>query len=197
MTSSPGSGAVRACRAGVLAVLTLALAGGGHLLGGGGLPGPGGLALVLAPMVGLSLALTGRRLGAVAILGSLGVGQAAMHAAFTALATPASAAPTMAGHVHAEGAAVAIGHVMSGMPSPLADPRMLTWHALATLVTGALLLRGERALWALWAAVRPRDWRVGAIGVPTRALLTVAVPRVPWPDDAWVRPPRRGPPLPA
>lgn len=189
-------------RTGILSTGILTLAAGAHTLGGGALPTPPILAALLALTLLASVLATRIRLGLLAMTAVLGTGQVLLHEAFTALAgtaTPQAALP--AGHQHDDGAALAgalqhlspaLGH--SGAPSEhlaqghgsLAhDPGMLLAHVAATLLTALLLARGEAALWALAAWLRPlfRAAKTPVLPVAGRALrapFAPEPPRLPW-----------------
>ena len=144
--SSPGTGATRRLRAAAVAVLTVALAAGGHVVGGGQRPHPLAL-LVLTVLVALpAYLLGGRRIGAVALLALLGGGQFAVHHVLSAIESmdPVAHDHLLAGHAH--------GAARSTAPGGLT---MFVAHAVGTLVTGALLARGEAAVWSLWHLLAP------------------------------------------
>lgn len=155
-------------RAVALSTGVLTLAAGAHVAGGGGLPSSGILLAVLALTVLGATTITRLRLSFPAMLTVLGAGQFILHGAFTAFSssgpaasplTPGlhgghlaaaitglaidSAAPVIAasGHVHDSGSAVGI--------------LMLLTHALATAACALLLAKGEAALWALAAWLKP------------------------------------------
>ncbi|MEA5455526.1 hypothetical protein SPF06_12400 [Sinomonas sp. JGH33] len=188
----------RLSRAVAVGGMTVFLAACAHVAAGGTLPHPlliaGILALVLVPVIALSR----RKISAPAMLGVLATGQIALHEAFGALSVSASSLPVLspaAGHVHVLGIAQA-GAASTAASHVHADGiLMLSAHALATLLTGIVLARGEAALWALLAWLRPLV-RVLADVVPhplpvLPALVVEVLPRSP----AGIRTPaRRGPP---
>lgn len=148
-------------RASALAAGTVALAAGAHVAGGGQLPPPGILLAILA-MTGLaSTAATRLRLSFPAMAALLAGGQLALHELLTAFSAPLpEAAPGAAAtHVHS-GSVLALNGL-----APLAEhlspadpglaPLMLAAHAAATLGCALLLAKGEAALWALAAWLRP------------------------------------------
>ena len=149
----------RLCRAGVVAGATVFLAAGAHLAGGGSLPDPLIVAAILALVLVPAMALSGRKISAASMFGMLGFGQFALHAAFDALSVsalsvsaPASQIAPAASHVHVLGAlstAAPAGHV-HGESVP-----MLLTHCIATALVALVLARGEAALWALLAWLRP------------------------------------------
>ncbi|ELT43647.1 hypothetical protein [Arthrobacter nitrophenolicus] len=191
-------------RSSALAAAILALAAGAHVAGGGHLPAPGILLAVLA-LTGLaSTAATRLRLTFPAVGALLGAGQLALHEAFTAFSAPALAlgpANLHSGHQHGGGTPVlpelvtVAGHAPAGDPG--SAPLMLAAHALATLGCALLLAKGEDALWALAAWLRPlaglpRAEAPDAVPPVFAVFPPAAVPRRPWRNlrqDS-----RRGPP---
>ncbi|WFR84552.1 hypothetical protein [Arthrobacter sp. Y-9] len=181
-------------RTGLLSTGILTLAAGAHTLAGSALPAPPILAALLALTLLASVLATKIRLGLPAMTAVLGAGQVLLHEAFTGLAgsgVPPIALPTA--HQHDDGAALAgalqhltpsLGH--SAAHGPLAhDPGMLFAHVVATLLTALLLARGEAALWALAAWLRPlfRIAKTPVLPVAGRALRAPFVPeppRLPW-----------------
>lgn len=181
-------------RTGLLSTGILTLAAGAHTLAGGALPAPAILAALLALTLLASVLATKIRLGLPAMTAVLGAGQVLLHEAFTALAdtgTPQTALPAV--HQHDDGAALAgalqhlspaLGH-SAGHGSLTHDPGMLLAHVVATLLTALLLARGEAALWALAAWLRPlfRATKTPALPVAGRALrapFAPEPPRLPW-----------------
>jgi hypothetical protein len=161
---SPGAGTTRRLRAVVVAVLTVALASGGHVVGGGHRPHPLTL-VVLTVLAALPAYLLGRhRVGAVPLLALLGGGQFAVHHVLSAME---SMDPVAHDHLLA-------GHAAHGAPEPTGPGglTMLAAHAAGTLVTGALLARGEAAVWALWHLLAPL-FRLHACAVPAYRPLAV------------------------
>ncbi|MDQ0707661.1 hypothetical protein QFZ52_000313 [Arthrobacter woluwensis] len=181
-------------RTGLLSTGILALAAGAHTLAGGALPAPPILAALLALTLLASVLATKIRLGLPAMTAVLGAGQVLLHEAFTALAGPGTPQATLpAVHQHDDGAALtgalqhlspALGH--SAAHDSLAhDPGMLLAHTVATLLTALLLARGEAALWALAAWLRPlfRVAKTPALPIAGRALrapFAPEPPRLPW-----------------
>ncbi|NGN64757.1 hypothetical protein G5C51_12695 [Streptomyces sp. A7024] len=140
MTSGP---AFRIARAAVFAAVCVVATGLGHaLMSGRPLPA-WGVAYAFAATTAAAWWLTGRERGAVAVTGATVVAQLALHGVFTGaqwLATPPEPAgqlPPHAGHAAAEGAMAHAGHGSS--------PGMVAAHALAALVCGLWLWRGEAA----------------------------------------------------
>lgn len=147
----------RLLRVGVLGGSSMSLATGGHLLGGGQLPSAGVLA-VTAVLLGMgALTITARRVRFPALLVLLGLEQLLTHLLFSAAAGSNMAAcqtmNTASGH-HPGGlgsqllASCAGSDAVAGQMSTHGWP-MLAAHAVATVLTGWLLARGEAQLWAL------------------------------------------------
>jgi hypothetical protein len=191
-------------RSSTLATGILTLAAGAHLAGGAQLPAPGILLAVLALTALVSTAATRLRLAFPAMAALLGAGQLVLHEIFTAFGRPGSAAAPgfpMDGHLHAgshaasaELAALA-AHVSPADPG--SAPLMLAAHAVATLGCALLLARGEAALWALAAWLRPLAALPQAVAPSTDGPVAETFP----PDAAPLRPwrnlrqdNRRGPP---
>ncbi|WP_455836661.1 hypothetical protein [Pseudarthrobacter siccitolerans] len=186
-------------RASSVAAVILTLASGAHLAGGGQLPAPAILLAVLALTTLGSTTATRLRLGFPALAALLGGGQLALHEMFTAFGSPGAAAPGAASPhtAHLAGAdllAPAAGHLHS--TDTASGPLMLAAHTLATLACALLLAKGEAALWALAAWLRPlaalpRAVAVDAVSQAFVSFPTAAAPR-PWRNlrqDS-----RRGPP---
>lgn len=190
------------------AVVGLALA--AHVLGGAPAPPPVVGAAVTALVLLVVMLGSRRRWSAVRLTGMLGVGQLVLHQVFALAAAPiclptgatAGAAGTAAHHGDAaldaalacaatgSSAAHAVAH--SGAPAA-----MVAAHVVATVLTAAVLLGGERALWALWAWLLPLSR-----GVLVPVLTVTGRPFFPWASTT-ARPPavflpaapRRGPPV--
>lgn len=198
-------------RASALATGILTLASGAHLAGGGRLPGPGILLAILALTALTSTAATRLRLALPALTAILGGGQLALHELFTTLSVPVPAAASAAaaagthashnGHAHGGSPPVLLNlaplaeHLVPANPG--AAPLMLGAHAAATLGCALLLAKGEAALWALAAWLRPlialpRPVTADAATPVFAAFPPAAAVRRPWrnllPDS------RRGPP---
>jgi hypothetical protein len=163
--SSPGSGALRAVRAGLLGLVCVLLALSGHLAGGGHAPSPWAVVILALPMAALCLGLTARRRGVGSIGAVVAGSQLVLHEALmwfqagTACTGPADV------HAHAHlpahlGQAEAVSgcRPMAGMASALpagaggsrAAALMVLSHALAAAVTTVVLAHGEALLWRLW-----------------------------------------------
>ncbi|SLK09793.1 hypothetical protein [Arthrobacter sp. P2b] len=191
-------------RSSTLATGILTLAAGAHLAGGAQLPAPGILLAVLALTALVSTAATRLRLAFPAMAALLGAGQLVLHEIFTAFGRPGLAAAPgfpLDGHQHAgshaasaELAALA-AHVSPADPG--SAPLMLAAHAVATLGCALLLARGEAALWALAAWLRPLAALPQAV-TPTadspvaETFPPDAAPRRPWRNLRQDN--RRGPP---
>ncbi|WP_255771502.1 hypothetical protein [Pseudarthrobacter sulfonivorans] len=184
-------------RAASLSTGILTLAAAAHVLGGGDLPAPEILLAVLALSVLAATTATRLKLNFAAMTAVLGAGQFALHQVFTVFSAPVVAShPAPATH-HLSAAAFpvldAAAHVHASPTSIL----MLAAHALATAACALLLAKGEAALWALAAWLKPLSRLPEAIapdaGTPRAAPHTPAVlPHRPWRNlrqDS-----RRGPP---
>ncbi|MCU1566181.1 MAG: hypothetical protein JWQ56_1118 [Pseudarthrobacter sp.] len=189
-------------RASSVATVILTLASGAHLAGGGQLPAPGILLAVLALTTLGSTTATRLRLRFPALVALLGGGQLALHEVFAAFGSSGTPVPSPASlhTAHLAGAdllAPAAGHIHS--TDAASGPLMLAAHALATLACALLLAKGEAALWALAAWLRPlaalpRLVAPDAVPPAFVPFPTTAAPRRPWRNlrqDS-----RRGPPAP-
>jgi hypothetical protein len=186
----------RFARALIFTAVMFALAAGAHVLAGGVLPEPaifaGLVALVLAPVTILAKV----RITAPVMAGLLGAGEWVLHEAFNALSVSTGFTPVPGGHLH--GAGQALPPVGVQMPEHAATPAalMLILHAAATLATALVLARGEAAVWALAAWLRPLMRILTAVVIPDW-------PHLPAPDltviaSRWRSlrlPALRGPPL--
>lgn len=183
-----------------MAAATLTLATGAHLAGGGVLPAPAVMLAVLALTALGSATATRLRLGYPAVMALLGAGQLALHEAFAAFSIPAagSSGATALHGSHLAGAAAlppALDHIYGAEAT--SAPLMLAAHALATLGCALLLAKGEDALWALAAWLRPlmalpRPAACDHGAAPLVSSAPFAVPLCPWRNlrqDS-----RRGPP---
>ena len=146
-------------RAGAVSTVILTLAAGAHLAAGGELPTPAIMLAVLSLTALGSTTATRLRLGFPALAALLGGGQVALHEVFTAFSSSGTAAGSGPAASH-------VSHVAGpGFLTPAADhlagaaataaPLMLAAHVLATLGSALLLAKGEAALWALAAWLRP------------------------------------------
>ncbi len=196
MTGQPAP--FRMLRSAAVAAVILTLAAGAHTLAGGQLP-PGPVMAACTALVLLGVVLLTRwKLTATALTGILGAGQWMLHAAFSVLSESAPTGPAPVRHLHTAAATgVPAAHDLphSHLPADL-DPPMLGAHVLATLVTAVVLDRGEAALWALAAWLRP------LAGIPAVPALVISTTISPAPRHALVRRwralrlhPLRGPPM--
>lgn len=160
---------LRLPRAGVLALTVLTLAAAAHLGAGGELPGPS-IMMALAAVVGLSaVLLAGLKMTAPLLAAYLGGSQLSLHLAFSTLS--ASAVPGSEPSHHGLGlaatgplmleSATSHRHLMADAGSP-----MTFAHVIATLATALLLARGEDALWALAAWLRPLNGPIDPVIIP-------------------------------
>jgi hypothetical protein len=186
-------------RAASLATGALTLAAGAHVLGGGELPAPEILLAVLTFSVLAATTATRLKLNFTAMIALLGAGQLALHEVFTVFSTPVVASHPVAETHHLSAAAfpaldaAAHVHVLASPTNIL----MLATHALATAACALLLAKGESALWALAAWLKPLVRLPEAVtpdaGTPRAVPRTPAVlPHRPWRNlrqDS-----RRGPP---
>jgi hypothetical protein len=198
----PATGLLRLVRAGSIAVVTVALAALAHVLAGGPLPP----AVVLAALTALALAaavvLTARRVGPLGVLALLGVGQLAVHSAFS-LFTTMSCLPTSAvqggslAHQHHPGMVMGPSAACTAVDVQplLGSSSMLGLHVAAAVVAALVLAGADRALWWLAAWLSPLfGTSEPAVVVPLPSLPTPADVPVPgrarWRDTV----PLRGPP---
>ncbi|MBT1001424.1 hypothetical protein KIH31_02305 [Paenarthrobacter sp. DKR-5] len=167
----------RLLRTAAVAVPMFLLAAGAHMLAGGALPALPVVAAMLALTAFPVIILTRAKLGPAVMVCLLGASQFALHAGLDRLSSARSFTPSAGGHLHT---AMPVSGSMPGMdlasPGALEHPAagsgfaMLALHAAATLITALLLTRGEAALWALAAWLRP-------LAQLFRALLVPGVPR--------------------
>ncbi|WP_369370086.1 hypothetical protein AB1046_14875 [Promicromonospora sp. Populi] len=199
---TPSSGAVGFGRALLWAAVVLGLALGAHLEAGGHVPPAEAVALLGALLLVVTAVAVRRQIRWPGGLALVGLGQYALHRAFSFLGG-GCAAPLLSDGGARTGAHAHLGYPAAG---PLAyetcagaeaaaiDLGMLAWHVLATVVTVALLVGVERGVWLLAAwlvrtfAVAPL-WLPVIGRVPASAALDVPVVSV----DVHVAP-ERGPP---
>ncbi|MET3952632.1 hypothetical protein [Arthrobacter sp. UYEF36] len=189
----------RLLRTAVVAAAVISLAAGAHVLAGGQLP-PATLMAALTALTALGVVLVTKwEMTALSLAAILAAGQAVLHEAFSTLSGPAgptSNAPLL--HVHETvvraPAASAGSELHRHLPADLDSP-MLTLHVIATLATAVLLARGEAALWALAAWLRP------LAGISVVRMLFLPSQPLPAPRTVTLRrwrvlrrPPLRGPP---
>jgi len=155
-------------RAASVATGALTLAAGAHVAGGGQLPSPGILLAVLALTVLAATTTTRLKLNFPAMLTVLGAGQFVLHEAFAALSSSGTAVGAAASGPHESHLAGAASGAINIAAAPVvagsghihdygsaAGILMLVAHALATAACALLLAKGEAALWALAAWLRP------------------------------------------
>ncbi len=190
----------RILRAVATAVVVFSVAAGAHVAGGAALPSPLILAALGASTLLAVTVLARNQLSLAGLLGILGVGQFALHQAFTMLTTTTACVAAPRGHfgtqqVHcAPAGAMEHAHAFVMFDSPA----MFGAHTAAVVVTALMLFHGESTLklalrWLRPLAILPR---VGTF--PPR----VDLPPAPeTPVRNYLHPllnirPLRGPPLP-
>lgn len=154
MTVRVGSRGVRVARGLLVASLSVTIAAFSHVAGGGMGPGVLGTVLALAFASLVCIALSSRALAVLPLALSVALSQIVFHLLFSLGASLPSSAESghsvgMLGMAMSGGARVSLpevtavsGHGMEGM----SDTRMWVGHAVAALLTIALLLHGERAV---------------------------------------------------
>ncbi|MFW0772799.1 hypothetical protein ACLRGI_06490 [Paenarthrobacter nitroguajacolicus] len=184
-------------RAAAVALVVLTLAAAAHVLAGGELPAFSVMTALTAVVALSAVVLSGRKMTAPILAAYLGIGQAALHLAFSASSGPGS---PLAGGAHHGGLPGSSGAVAAGAPydhlSADASLGMLGLHVAAVFIMALLMARGESALWALAAWLRPLIETIESSSIPARRYVPVtasADPAPRWKDS--VRPPVRGPPL--
>ncbi len=199
---TPTTGALRLARAGLVAVVTVALASLAHVLAGGALPPLPVVGALAAVALAAAVLLTRSRVRPTGAVVLLGAGQLAVHSSFRLVAPMACmTGPTTTGaHVHGAAAvlpsAAECSAVGAAHPMVLGASAMLVLHVVATVVAALLIAGVDRAIW--WLAVWLRPLVAGpavAVVVPRPALPTAT--ETPWSLHAWWRDaaPRRGPPV--
>lgn len=168
----PSAGALGLGRASLWTAVVLALALAAHAEAGAHLPPAGAVVLLGALLLAATAVVVRRRVRWPGGLAFAGAGQYALHRAFAFLGGGCGASLTDAGpHPHP-------GSVVVGATCPAetvtADPRMLAWHAVATVVSVALLVGVERGVWLLasWLA-RPLAVTAPRLPVAVRVLAPV------------------------
>ncbi len=190
----PATGPLRLVRAGMVAVVTVALATLAHLLAGGGLPPVVVLIALTAFALAAAAVLTARTLGPVGAVALLGVGQLALHSAFSLFTSMACMSGPPSAH-HA-GTAMQCTAADAGSAQPLlGGSTMLVLHVAATLAAALVIVGADRALWWLAAWLRPLVDSAAPVVVVPRAVLPTPV-EAPSSGDEWWRAvvPLRGPP---
>jgi hypothetical protein len=195
---NPSSGAVGFGRALLWAVVVLALALTAHFEAGGHLPPLGIVALLGALLLVVTTVAVRRRIRWPGGLALAGLGQYALHHAFSFLggACAPSTLPDAGAHTHLAGSlsGTFVHGACVGADSTVMGPGMLVWHALATVVSVGLLVGVERGVWLL-ASWLVRPLSVAPLGVPVvRRVLVLVAPEAPGTSvDVHVAP-ERGPP---
>ncbi|EMY32229.1 hypothetical protein D477_021238 [Arthrobacter crystallopoietes BAB-32] len=166
MARTPALAPLRLLRAGSFAAAILCLSAAAHVAGGGTLPAPAVVialgTLTLLPV----MILAGRKLGAKTTAAVLGASQLLLHQAFTVLSTTALC--TEAGHHAYAGSGSLECLAATAHTAGEHGAGMVAAHVLATVLTGLLLVRGEDALWALAAWLRPLTRLPAAVVLPVR-----------------------------
>ncbi|WP_208760003.1 hypothetical protein [Paenarthrobacter nitroguajacolicus] len=183
-------------RAAAVAVMVLALAAAAHSLAGGDLPAFPVMTALTAVIALSAILMAGRKMTAPLLAVYLGVSQSALHLAFSALAGAGTPRPGLAHHSGtAAGPGNGGGVARHEHLSADVSPGMLGMHVAAILATALLMARGESALWALAAWLRPlldllkpSEPRAYPC-MPVTATETVHLRR-----NERARPPARGPP---
>lgn len=185
-------------RAAAVAVTALILAAAAHVMAGGELPALPVMTALTAVVALSAVMLAGRKMTAPVLAGYLGASQTGLHLAFSALSGAGTPMPGMAGHhpgaqAGTVGAGVPVAHDHLSADASLG---MLGMHLAAVLLTALVMARGEAALWALAAWLRPLvdPPEPGAIRVCRYLAVTAAV-TLHLRGRVTGRPPARGPPL--
>lgn len=189
------SAPARLARAVVLAVLVVALAAWGHALAGAPAPQPGLVLALVALALPVTVLVCGRRVGRLAALGVLGVGQVLLHGAFSAVGSCASSGVDVGAHAHHGVAGVA--HACAGATTSAVDGwGMAAWHVLVTLATALAVAGLDRAVAHVGAVLAPLFRRPVALVAPVVARLLPADETSAPAAALHLRgtPPRRGPP---
>lgn len=186
----------RVPRAAAVAVTVLALAAAAHMFAGGQLPAFPVMAALTAVVALSAVMLAGTKMTAPILAAYLGGCQAALHLSFSALSGPGTPIPGPAHHAGTvAGAATAAAGAAHDHLSADVSFGMLGMHLAAVLLTALLMARGESALWALAAWLRPLIDPPKPTGIQGTRFITVT-PAEPMPlqGKALGRPPARGPP---
>jgi len=168
----PSAGALGLGRASLWAAVVLALALAAHAEAGAHLPPAGAVVLLGALLLAATAVVVRRRVRWPGGLAFAGAGQYALHRAFAFLGGGCGASLTDAGP-HPHPGSVVVGATCTA-ETVTADPRMLAWHAVATVVSVALLVGVERGVWLLasWLA-RPLAVTAPRLPVAVRVLAPV------------------------
>lgn len=193
----------RLLRTAALAGSILSLAAAAHVSGGGHLPPAPVLAACLSLVVLGITAVTRWKLKAPVLGLVLAGGQGLLHSLLSMLSPAAADTPAFRPglpgiHRHAlagSGALLPVGQDAHPHPAWDLGPAMFTAHLAATVLTALLLAKGEAALWALAAWLRPVFILAPVTFVPVLPPLVTAPRRAP--VLRWIMlgtHPRRGPP---
>ena len=204
---TPSSGAVGFGRALLWAVVVLGLAVTAHFEAGGHVPPVEAIALLGALLLVVTALAVRRQIRWPGGLALAGLGQYALHQAFSFLA--GACAPSLlpdggaaaGAHAHLAGpvaGTLAAGACVGAEPTGL-DPGMLAWHALATVVTVGLLVGVERGIWLLaswlvrpllveplWLPVVRRVPAPAELATPSGSVDVHVAPERGPPSSAWV-----------
>lgn len=174
----PSRSALRVARAAAWTCAAFGLSVGAHVIGGGQPPSLGGGVLIAVTLLCVGLLLTGRRLGALSLIVTLGASQLLLHVGLTLTEQSAACSPAPgpggahAGHdlalacdASASGAAAAITHAgHSALTMTIA-------HLLAAVALGLVLAKGEDVVWRIAGLLLPHLPRAAAAPSPTRRVL--------------------------
>lgn len=144
--SPPTRGRARAARGLVASAVCLLLSFTGHVQAGGDCPDLGLLLVLGLLLTGLLVTLADRRRGPLAILGLVGGSQLALHALLQLLSPSHQAAP-----MHSPAGADVHSWLMAG--AGMHPMLMFGTHALASVVTAAILAGAEAGVFAVAAAL--------------------------------------------
>ena len=193
-----------AARAVLVALLSLAIAAGGHAAAGGALPPAPGLLALGGVTLAVGAVLGRRPLAAVTLVPVLGALQVGLHHGFELLHATAGGAPAAVEGphgAHAAHAALQVDPVLGAVHGATGSSAwMLVAHVVAVAVTAALLVgadAGARGVARWWAWVAPlllSRVLLPVVGLPARLVAATRVVRsvpVRWAAVA----PRRGPPV--
>lgn len=190
----------RALRGASFAALAVLLAAAAHTLAGGGAPTPLFCAVAAVLATPGAVLLAGPRARTWRTVAAVAGGQLVFHLALTAMGDLGRWEAGATGHVHGSAIvmtrAVAIDPLLAG---DAGSAGMALAHGAATLLTACAVLRGERALSAVW---RWTTARLRGSRPVVRGTVRAPAPRVPVARDAIARTRvaaepalRRGPPL--
>jgi hypothetical protein len=120
-----------------------------HTLAGGGAPSPLFCVVAAALATPVAMLVAGPRARAWRTAAAVAASQAVFHGAFTLLGDLGRWEASSSGHLHT-------AHLPLASPENIAplDASMIAAHAAAALVSALVVLRGERAVVAVWRWVR-------------------------------------------